>query len=787
MTTATPAPPTTDRSTPLRLRNGVWWLLQSIVLVGLVGAIVPILPDMPTSGLDPSWRMAMNRAVAEGMDIGRDLAFSVGPYASVYSGEYHPATDRLAMGASSYLALSFCLALLVIGWRDRRLAGLALLAVTLAAAVHPQDSRLMAYPLLVGVFAIFGSSSRRAQDWSRSLLSTALLFAPLGLLATVKGSFATLCVLVVALGATRYLAQRMPWHALAAALVPALSLLLFWIAAGQDPAGIPHYFRAMVEVTSGYSEAMSIPGRMADIVAFAIAAAWILGTIVLLPDATKRDKLFLLALFSLALLIAHKAAFVRHDGHALIAASSMLMAAIVLALSTRSGLAVAGLLVVATCTFSIHRGYHIATPERYTHGLSAKLGQVRQGLVDRLSGGDALRTRYEEAIARLASFPTLEGTVDIYSFNQSLLLASDLDWNPRPAFQSYGAYTPTLARRNREHLEGPRAPDHLLFRVETIDGRLPALDDGSSWPAILARYAPRRMLGDFLHLERKPAGAATTTTIPPPIGASARSGFGKFVTVPDQAGPVFAKIRVRPSLLGRLAGWLHKPDQLRLAATLADGSTRDFRVVSGLLGEGVVISPLVESTTDFANLLTHPGKLADKSMRSFAIRPTAHAWQWQPEFEIEFARLEVPTEFLGVDLLPLDARVDVAPDAVPSETIHCDGALDFVGGTPAATPWMPESVLHVDGWASPAAREGLVPETILLVLTDARGATHHYATRRRARPDVGTAYRQPSLADAGFEARLDVSALAGRLEAGIALLERGRVRLCRGSRVVDLR
>jgi hypothetical protein len=766
-------------------------VLQSLVLVALVGAIVPILPHMPGSGLDPSWRMAMNHAVAEGIDIGRDLAFTLGPYVSVYTGEYHPATDGLAVAASSYFALSFWFGLLVIGWRDRRLAGLALLAVTLAAGIHPHDSWLMAYPMLVGVFAFHASSPRDAPGWSRSLLSTALAFAPLGLLAIIKGSLATLCIGVAALGATQFLMQRMVRHALVAALVPMASLILSWIAAGQDPTGIPHFFRSLGEVTSGYSEAMSLPGPMIDIAAFAIATVWVLGTIALLPDATKRARLFLLALFSLVLLVAYKAGFVRHDGHALIATSAVLMAAIVLAASTRSRFALAGLLVVTTCTLVTHRGYHIATPERYTHRLLATLSEVRQGLVERLSGGDAIRARYQASIAHLAraaSFPDLQGTVDIYSFNQSLLIASGLDWNPRPTFQSYAAYTPALARWNREHLEGPRSPDHLLFRVETIDGRLPSLDDGSSWPTILARFTPRRMVGDYLHLEGKAATGTAPATRPQPIGTSARFGFGDVVTLPAGAAPIFAKIRVRPSIPGRFVALLHKSSHLRLAATLADGSTRDFRVVSGLLGEGVVISPLVENTTEFALLLTRPGDLSGKTMTSFAIRPSAHAWQWQPEIEVEFARLDAPTASPGFDLRPLDARVDLGPDVAPSEAVRCDGALDVVDGTSSAAPMIDASgVLLLVGWVSPDAREHLVPEAILLVLTDTQGAAHYYSTRQSARPNVGAASRGRPLAVAAFEARLDVGALAGRLEVGVAFLEQGRVRRCLGSKTVERR
>lgn len=430
--TSTSMQPVALRSTPSPFRTVAWWLLQLLLVAGLASAIVPILPHMPESGLDPSWRMAMNHAVAEGMDLGRDVAFTQGPYVSVYTGEYHPATDRLAMTASIYLVLSFSFVLLLTGWRDRRLAGLALLAATLPLGVYPHDNPLMAYPLLAGLFAFLASERGDRAAHRFSPVTTALVFAPFGLLALVKGSLATLCIGIATLCVAHFLLQRMFRHAAVAALAPVISLIMFWTAAGQNPTGLPHFFRSLREMTSGYSEAMSLPGPIVEVAAFAFASLWMLMSIVLMRGSTRRSRAFLLAVFSFALFIAYKAGFVRHDGHALISGSAALMAAMLLAASTRSRLAVAGLLVVASCTLVLYRGYRVVTPERVKLGAVATMDRVQRGLSERLAGGDALRTRYQAAIARLeaaAAFPALESSVDIYSFNQALLLASGLQWN----------------------------------------------------------------------------------------------------------------------------------------------------------------------------------------------------------------------------------------------------------------------------------------------------------------------------------------------------------------------
>src|SRR6202040_4372562 len=78
------------------------------------------------------------------------------------------------------------------------------------------------------------------------------------------------------------------------------------------------------------------------------------------------------------------------------------------------------------------------------------------------------------------------------------------EWNPRPIIQSYSAYTPALVRLNEQHLRGPDAPEWVLFDLQSIDGRLPSLDDGLSWPALLDNYAFTSYNGHFVLMHKKP-------------------------------------------------------------------------------------------------------------------------------------------------------------------------------------------------------------------------------------------------------------------------------------------
>ncbi len=102
--------------------------------------------------------------------------------------------------------------------------------------------------------------------------------------------------------------------------------------------------------------------------------------------------------------------------------------------------------------------------------------------------------------------PPVEGSVDIYPFELSALFAHGFLWAPRPVFQSYPAYNAELDAFICGILEGPNAPQHVFFRVQPIDGRLPALEDAGSWPVLLSRYEIVGYNGLQIHMQHKNAG-----------------------------------------------------------------------------------------------------------------------------------------------------------------------------------------------------------------------------------------------------------------------------------------
>jgi hypothetical protein len=96
------------------VRSVVFGITIAAVFAIAALMFIPFNPAMPGSRLDASWVMAMNQAVVVHLVFGRDVVFTFGPYASVFTTAYHPSTDMMMMFASVVIVVSYCVALFYI-------------------------------------------------------------------------------------------------------------------------------------------------------------------------------------------------------------------------------------------------------------------------------------------------------------------------------------------------------------------------------------------------------------------------------------------------------------------------------------------------------------------------------------------------------------------------------------------------------------------------------------------------------------------------------------------------
>lgn len=728
-------------ASPARVAWGATeWLVRGLIpLAYTLIVYVPYQPLKVDGGLHGSYAMALHAAFLDARTFGRDVVFTFGPWGFVSLG-YHPETYRWVVATWACLAGVLCWSALHLAERatfGRVGAALWLLAIVAVSSLDsPQlvDVRLMTFPALLWLWHAMsaGESGLRV----RVPLTLAVGFVGL-----VKFSYFLAAAVVVGVVTVDELSQRgrAPWTALSFLG----GVLLFWLLAGQPVAALGEFFRYSWHISSAYSEAMAadLPTERRDVALF--LAGMLLAfvpTAVVIRRRQGWRALILLPGWGALLFLLFKAGYVRHDLHELTATVGLLVMALLAIPVTWSpgfgrALRVLGVAPVLLATLLAAISFNTFEERGLPAHLWSMVGVRSLTAVQALlRGTEPLRRQYQAVLDDIRDdtpLPAMSGAVDAYPWDQCVVFAHGLRSRPRPVFQSLAAYTPDLAELNARYLDGPTAPDWILFDVKTIDSRFPALDDSRSWPYLLTRYRLADAGGAYLLLERDRAKPPPSFRLSP-IGDVA-TGFGASIAVPPlDAGPVWAVIDVRPTVWGRLRAMAYKAPPLAMRI-VAGGNRYSFRISPSMARSGFLLSPFVGDRVAFAVLASDDWRsaLAGAEVDEVAIAvasPGSDERWFEPDIRVSFSRLEFPHRDLravpnlsriraqigNLQQVARDARI-VQAEKPPELALTGEGAAWM---TPPPTRWLlPPSdgatALHVgfglssDVWKGRVKTEGV--------------------------------------------------------------------------------
>lgn len=759
------------------------WLVKILLLVTIVVMFVPLYPGMPAASLDPSWVLGMNQAVSQNFGIGTDVVFTFGPYSSVYTRAYHPATDLIMLSGSLYLALICWLSLVFLAKKNSFVL-LFSFFVLFSGLIFSRDALLFFLPLLVGLstFKICSSHNQTSSNGYPINFFVFIIFSSLGFLPLVKGSLLILCCAVSILCAAFFLLKKRNALALTSLLSPLVSMVFFWMVSGQPTTGLSSYFINMIPIVSGYTEAMALKGNTREITIYVAASLALLLSVFFKSNKDMPTRMFLVSIYFVFLFLSFKAGFVRHDGHALAAGTSILLAGIstFFLLNNRfSKLLIAPSLIAS---FYIISNYATITSSELLNNTTSTFSLSWSGIKNRITLENWPRSIFDNALESLkaeANLPVLKGTSDIYSYNQSYLIASGNDWTPRPVFQSYSVYTPALAEMNKQYLLGKNAPDNIIFRVEPIDERMPSIEDGASWPILMTNYRPVHLKNNFLFLEKNknPEGVSTSSF----SVMDEKHKFGDIVELPVSDQPLFAKIEITPTIIGRLASILFKPSQLQLTVELGSGIKKQYRIVSGMAKSGFIVSPLIENTLDFSMLYADAGPLDEKIVKSISISPKGrNSLLWKNEYAISLTKINPKTYSDISKIYDLDGFESSIPAGNIIQAEKCNGSIDAINDI-SPTPEhieLKSGFIHINGWLVSSVEKGTLPEETYVAFTDIEHNQKFLKVRTAPRGDIAGYFKKPELNMSGYSSIADVSSMHGEYIIGLAMKTSGKIEIC---------
>lgn len=608
----------------------VSWLLGVFIFIHFFLALMNWQFTMPDDGLDHSWVAVITHGASQGWQWGQDIVFNYGPFGFLWVRLFDEHVAAVTIGLQLLWSAG-------LAWGVARLlaplppaaALVAYGSVALGVAMS-RDGSFFLPPLLVAL-----GHFRFPTPVSTLTLIPLVVATGVGSMLKITYGMVGLMILAI-VDIHRLVNQRWPVYA---PLLLSVFFALYWLA-GQDIAHFPTFLRLSLEIISGHSSAMALPGPWLELLAFIGLSGMALLLLVWNEWLGRRAETHpgygpTLALFlalGLFWFINFKQGFVRHDLHSLaawggLAACAALAAATMWRPPTRRGF-LAGLLAIAAgaSVLGLWRWQLGGGPTMNTLVRVVFYGKPRhewQNFQEWLRSPEAwvakLKPQRDAALARIRDqhpLPPLQGSVDVIPSIQSVILAHGYDYRPRPVFQEYVAYTPQLIAANRAFLRSDHAPEYLFFSPGSIDDRYPSSAEGSAWPDILRYYRLERLVeGDLALLARRTEPLADLLS----GNANRTLYFEESLALTDQTA-VFARIEIEKTALGRLANLLFKPTPVFLRVKLRNGAVKTHRLIPEMAGEGFLLSPYIQSSAEFGLLATgQMAKLSDQQIEELRL------------------------------------------------------------------------------------------------------------------------------------------------------------------------
>jgi hypothetical protein len=285
----------------------------------------------------------------------------------------------------------------------------------------------------------------------------------------------------------------------------------------------------------------------------------------------------------------------------------------------------------------------------------------------------------------------------------------------------------------------------------------------------LLRRRPEPTIGEVL---RKPAVKSGTYEV------------GEEIALPATPTALWARLEIKPNLLGMIVALAYKLPQLQIEFHMADGSVNQFRYIEGMGETGFVVSPLVQTTTDFL-ALEHPSRAAyfaesrPQSISISVVGGTVARSLWSGRLSMQLFEMDIPVQQRVNALFTqsFDAET-IDPEAARlPETNDC--WIDHINNRLADGPLNSiKGLLRVDGWAAVSMKDGATPDQTKIILTGKNGDVHSLVAKITPRDDVNKYFKNPNIGNVGFVAFADISALSGDYTLGIQVSAHGETRNC---------
>jgi hypothetical protein len=623
----------------------VWqsaWICCFAIIAWLSLLMLPRVPVAPE--LDLSWAGALPYFAHRGFRFGTDVIFTYGPLGHFAGFAYtgYLTTERtlwefVMKGLATAL---FCWAL-----RELRPVIRVALAVCIILLLGNYEE---AYAFTIALTGLMLLVSPERRFWIHVLLG---LF--LAVLALVKFNYLVqgTCAVGSAIG---YYMFRRRWIALVSLTASfAVGLLACWGLAEQTLGDFPRYIGNSLAMTSGYNAAMFMPTANTPVVWIAAFTSILLILLLALfwVDAQDKARLTFGSIFLILILFfLWKHAFTRWENHAqkfFLLFPELLLASWLLASKNRLnrwGLALTcvaimsalvGLAILEKGTLS---PVVVRACDQFRLACSFVTGYAQFDEGRRAGLAEAKNKFYLPRIKAVVA----DRMVDVFGYRQGIAILNGLNYVPRPIFQGYSAYTPSLIELNTQYYQSVKRPEFVISKLETIDHRFPTLDDSGVLLELLYHYRPILSENGWQLWET----AHPAQALQPQLIAKLSAKLGQYVSIPENVF-IWIELELKKTHWGRIATFFYKSAPIFIELEDDRGQNFRYRIVPSMASSGWLLNPELTNDDQLA-LAAHGAPLQRYKWLRIAAEPGGGRF-FKKTVEIKFSALP------DIGHLPLDA------------------------------------------------------------------------------------------------------------------------------------
>lgn len=591
-------------------KNKFIWLIFSVIGI----STLPPPVNFGGPGLDPSCLIGIPLISFKHFQFGHDITFITGPLGYFYfSGFVVPFLWFQSMLYALFVHFFFIFSIalltvkLAVKWKDVLFVFLLFvlsyivtddrleisLSILLYLLITDKISRKFELPLLIFVSLSLAIEFLIKFDMVVAGLSIITMYSIIAF--TRKGSK----------------------NALVISASYAFFVLILWVISDQYLTNLPSYFIDGLELSSGYTYGLALPGPMYQV--YEGLAGVILVVILFIYSLAQKSRnltIFIL-LNSVLLFESFKHGFVRQDLHVIsyfwTYGIFFVLSYIIYKYDTRHVdhdkkrflMMVVLVLASVLCVVNLdHLLPGLILPDISKTILSWKIifpltldkSYQTQVLESIKNGSKSVYQLDEETIRNIGN-----KTMDVLPWEIALPWVYDFNWSPNPSLQSFEVLSPQSDKLNAEHFSGDKAPRTILYSYESIDNRYPLFDEPLTFATILHNYQYVHTSGKFALLSYNSKNS--TWGIEKNLG-SMRAKIGESIKIPKyNSGYEFAYVDLKFSPLGKFMNIVYKPSLAHIRFKLSDQTYSDeFRFIPMVSNDGIFVSQYVSNVYDLQSI-----------------------------------------------------------------------------------------------------------------------------------------------------------------------------------------